>query len=189
MPPGTPQEGPRKAQDSPRWAQDGLDKVPKIPREALTPPLDLIKASRGHLQPILRPSWAILGRLPICAYACARARGTRPRRCAARQSNSARYSWSSPGPILVRSWPIFGPTFVNLGTTSPFRTNLQADMDSKLPSSSHQDQHKTSKQPLCKHSQGSLPGGIGQKTLIFTWFLKGFATQPFNHNSCQPPPS
>ena len=160
---GSPPEGPRRAQDSPRWAQDGPNKVPKIPREALTPPPppDLAKASRGHVQPILGPSWAILGRLQICAYLCARARGTRPRRRAARQSNSARYSLSSPGPILVRSWPILGPTFVNLGATSPFQTNLQANMDSKLPSSSYQDQHKTSKQPFCQHSQGSLPEGIG----------------------------
>ena len=125
------EEGPRQPKIGPRWAQQGAQDPPGGPDP---PPLDLAKASRGHLQPILGPSWAILGRLQICAYVCARARGTRPRRCAARQSNSARYSWSSLGPILVRSWPILGPTSVNLGATSPFQAHLQANMDSKLPS-------------------------------------------------------
>ena len=62
-------------------------------------------------------------------------------------------------------------------------------MDSKLPSSSPQDHDKTSKQTLCKLFQGSLPGEICQKTLIFQWFLKIFAISPVSHISCQPPPS
>ena len=146
-PPRRAKEGPRQPKMGPRWAQQGAQDPPGGPDP---PPLDLIKASRGHLQPILGPSWAISGRLPLCTYACARARGARPRRCAARKSNPARYSWSSLGSIVLRCWPIFGPSWPTLGFTWPFQAPLLANMDSKSPSSSPQNHNKTSKQTRCE---------------------------------------
>ena len=176
-PPRRAEEGPRQPKIGPRWAQQGA----QDPLGGPDPPLDLIKASRGHLQPILGPSWAISGRLPLCTYACARARGARPRRRAARKSNPARYSWSSLGSIVLRCWPIFGPSWPTLGFTWPFQAHLLTNMESKLSSSSPQGRNKTSKQPLCKLSQGSLPEEISQKHLICFRFAQVFAIPPFNH--------
>ena len=52
-------------------------------------------------------------------------------------------SWSPHGPILR-------PTWATAGSTWPFQTNIDANLPSKLLSSSPQDNNKTSKHPLPK---------------------------------------
>ena len=59
--------------------------------------------------------------------------------------------------------PILGPSLAILGSTWPFQAHLEANLASKLLSSSLQAHKKTSKEPLCKLSEGSLPPEIGQK--------------------------
>ena len=57
--------------------------------------------------------------------------------------------WTHLGNILVSTWR--------------FEIDIEANMASKLLSSSLQAHNKTSKQPLCKLSEGLLPPEIGQK--------------------------
>ena len=59
--------------------------------------------------------------------------------------------------------PILGPSLAILGSTWPFQPHLKANLTSKLLSSSPQAHNKTSKEPLCKLPEGSLPPRIGQK--------------------------
>ena len=59
--------------------------------------------------------------------------------------------------------PILGPSLAILGSTWPFQAHLEANLASELLSSSLQGHKKTSKEPLCKLSEGSLPPEIGQK--------------------------
>ena len=59
--------------------------------------------------------------------------------------------------------PILGPSSAIFGSTWPFQAHLGANMASKWLSSRLQAQSKTSKQPLCKLSEGSLPPEIFKK--------------------------
>ena len=59
--------------------------------------------------------------------------------------------------------PLLGPTLAILGSTWPFQANLEANMASKLFPSSLQAHNKTSREPLCKLSEGSWPPQIGQQ--------------------------
>ena len=68
-----------------------------------------------------------------------------------------------PNRCLPLSDPILGPSLAILGSTWPFQAYLEANMASKWLSSKLQAHSKTSKQPLCKLSEGSLPSEINQK--------------------------
>ena len=80
--------------------------------------------------------------------------------------------WAQTGPphsgkiLQDNSWsplePILGPPLAIWGSTWPIPAHLEDNMASKLLSSSLQATNKTSKHPLCRFFQGSLPPLSGQ---------------------------
>ena len=139
MPPPGPQEGPRRAQDSPKWAQD----VPKKGRRtsAQTPKImleALFGPSWGHLEPSKHSGfyigfWLVFNFPTHLASSCSQ------------HASSQNQVW------LIR------------GSNLPCWAKLEANMASKLLSSSLQAHKKASKLPLCKLSEGLLPPEIEQK--------------------------